>query len=239
MFLVFHNKKPRFDISHIGDTVHEDNYHHVATVDSESINEVYDLTNSIESPWYENTRNIQFHGSHLHGGKGVRSTSVGDILQHGENGPCFLVDSIGFRKITMIKYEPKVSIDFVATKVNHAKSIDFGYDDYDIAGESVKFIYRACLPHAIKKGDIFNVYCDSSVKFGATWNGDLKSSLQELANSDEFKRIFGLHIDATATIIVDGVDIIQGDLTTIQVIYNNITGFNFKNNESWRTLTHQ
>lgn len=55
---------------------------------------------------------------------------------------------------------------------------EHGYDDFDIDG--VQRVNRACVPHGIKRGDIFNVYCDDSVKLGATWKGSLERSLADI-----------------------------------------------------------
>lgn len=49
-------------------------------------------------------------------------------------------------------------------------------------------IYLAKVPENIKKGDIFNVYCFESTKFGCVWVGDLEDSLIKLALSDDFKK---------------------------------------------------
>jgi hypothetical protein len=54
----------------------------------------YELTNSIDFPWYERT-NINVS---LHAREGCRSTSVGDIIQ--VQGRSYMVAGIGFIEIT-------------------------------------------------------------------------------------------------------------------------------------------
>lgn len=54
-------------------------------------------------------------------------------------------------------------------------STDHGLDDYDITGGGT--VHRVCIPHGVKRGDTFNVYCANSVKRGATWQGTLGTSL--------------------------------------------------------------
>ncbi|TXT25427.1 MAG: Uncharacterized protein FD131_4628 [Rhodocyclaceae bacterium] len=54
-------------------------------------------------------------------------------------------------------------------------SSEHGFDDFDVLG--LDKVHRVCVGHGIKKGDIFNVYCDDSSKLGATWRGTLASSL--------------------------------------------------------------
>ncbi|WP_406624568.1 hypothetical protein [Acidovorax sp. SDU_ACID1] len=51
---------------------------------------------------------------------------------------------------------------------------DHGFDDYDVAGHPE--IYRVCVGHGLKHGDVFNVYGPAG-KRGATWCGNLEASL--------------------------------------------------------------
>lgn len=54
-------------------------------------------------------------------------------------------------------------------------SSEHGFDDFDVLG--LPKVHRVCVGHGIKKGDIFNVYCDDGCKLGATWHGSLERSL--------------------------------------------------------------
>jgi len=51
---------------------------------------------------------------------------------------------------------------------------DHGFDDYDVAGHPA--IYRVCVGHGLKHGDLFNMYGPAG-KRGATWCGNLEASL--------------------------------------------------------------
>lgn len=50
-----------------------------------------------------------------------------------------------------------------------------GYDDLDIKGYDI--IHRACVPHDITIGDIFNIYLGESTKNGCIYLGTLDQSL--------------------------------------------------------------
>lgn len=52
---------------------------------------------------------------------------------------------------------------------------EHGFDDYDVSGAGA--VHRVCIPHGIKRGENFNVYCANSVKRGSSWQGSLKTSL--------------------------------------------------------------
>ena len=54
-------------------------------------------------------------------------------------------------------------------------SSDHGFDDFDVDGFPP--VHRVCIPHGIKKGDIFNAYCDESRKIGVKWEGSIETSL--------------------------------------------------------------
>jgi hypothetical protein len=58
-------------------------------------------------------------------------------------------------------------------------SSEHGFDDFDVT--NMPQVHRACVGHGIKKGDLFNVYCDNGVKLGATWRGDVEGSLVNFA----------------------------------------------------------
>jgi hypothetical protein len=72
-------------------------YKLVATVETDSLSKAYELTNTIESLWWENM-GVNFFGSRDHGMEWARSTSVGDILIiETETGyRSYVVASVGF-----------------------------------------------------------------------------------------------------------------------------------------------
>ena len=55
---------------------------------------------------------------------------------------------------------------------------EHGYADFDISG--IQGVKRACVPHNVRRGDIFNVYCDDCVKLGVVWKGSLDRSLADI-----------------------------------------------------------
>ena len=78
-----------------GHETHEfpEEYSHVATVDSEDLNQVFQLTNSVTKPWWENEGvEKEFIGD------GCRSTSVGDVVVL-SNGDHYRCDPIGWTKL--------------------------------------------------------------------------------------------------------------------------------------------
>ncbi len=58
-------------------------------------------------------------------------------------------------------------------------SAENGFDDFDVLG--LPKVHRVCVGHGIKKGDIFNVYCEDGSKLGAVWRGTLNRSLTSFA----------------------------------------------------------
>lgn len=60
-------------------------------------------------------------------------------------------------------------------------SSEHGFQDYDVQG--LPKVHRACIGRNTNNGDIFNVYCDGGVKFGATWSSSLDKSLALFASS--------------------------------------------------------
>ena len=52
---------------------------------------------------------------------------------------------------------------------------EHGFDDFDVV--DLQHVHRVCVPHAIERGDTFNVYCSNGVKLGATWEGSLERSM--------------------------------------------------------------
>lgn len=74
--------------------VFPDEYSLVATVDSENLDKVFTLTNTIDHPWWNNegvTKEFV--------GEGCRSTSVGDVVIR-EDGTKYICESIGWSEIT-------------------------------------------------------------------------------------------------------------------------------------------
>lgn len=55
-------------------------------------------------------------------------------------------------------------------------SAEHGFDDFDVTGHET--VYRACVGHGIKKGDVFNVYGPPGTKSGAVWRGSVEVSLR-------------------------------------------------------------
>ena len=71
---------------------HRDDYYVlVAEVEATSLEEVFRLTNHIDGNWQENP------GVRVMGDGPVRSTSVGDVLAHGERA--WVVQSFGFQEM--------------------------------------------------------------------------------------------------------------------------------------------
>lgn len=57
----------------------------------------FQLTNTIDSNWYDNDKDVAFLGDSA---EGCRSTSVGDVLHDTDSGKMWLVASCGFKEIT-------------------------------------------------------------------------------------------------------------------------------------------
>lgn len=93
MISIFHASPPDFSARQPEGT----KYHHVADVDTNDIELAYELTNSIDAPWWGNQLvNKTFTG------KGTRSTSVGDLAIH--NGITYRCESFGWKP-----YNPRKS----------------------------------------------------------------------------------------------------------------------------------
>lgn len=65
-------------------------------------------------------------------------------------------------------------------------SSEHGYDDFDVSG--VNAVHRVCVPHGIKRGDHFNVYCARGTKLGATWLGSVEASLDNFSRTSDYLR---------------------------------------------------
>jgi hypothetical protein len=70
--------------------------HLVAEVDTHKLDQAYFLTNTIDTPWWEN-EGVKFLGSPDHGMKGCRSTSVGDVMER--DGAFHAVHNFGFELV--------------------------------------------------------------------------------------------------------------------------------------------
>lgn len=90
-FTVYHAKNPTFGM---GDhpEFNEENYEKVAEVDSDSLGEVFRITNHIEDAWWKN-KEVLWHKD------GSRSTSVGDVVTDGA-GFAFRCEMAGWSKIS-------------------------------------------------------------------------------------------------------------------------------------------
>ena len=89
MFEVYHAKEPNFgcgpELSFPAD------YEKVAVVESDNVEEVYYLTNTVERCWWENEK-VRPLGK-------FRSTSVGDVVVNITTGEKLRVEGCGWSKI--------------------------------------------------------------------------------------------------------------------------------------------
>jgi len=74
-------------------------YKHVATIETTSMEQAFELTNSIQWPWQENTVRVRFLHMEAHADR-ARSTSVGDIIEN--DGEFFMVAGFGFERLDAI-----------------------------------------------------------------------------------------------------------------------------------------
>lgn len=66
-------------------------YEHVADVETDDLDQAFELTNTIHCHWVDN-RGVTVHGDPRH-----RSTSVGDMLE--QDGTLFIVSPLGFKRL--------------------------------------------------------------------------------------------------------------------------------------------
>jgi hypothetical protein len=94
-FKVYHRNKPSFMDNH-STTLREfpEGFTHVATVEAEDIERVFELTNHIDSDW---TLNDGVEPTVAVAIIGARSTSVGDIAVE-ESGARYTCESIGWTR---------------------------------------------------------------------------------------------------------------------------------------------
>lgn len=93
IYKVHHAKEPNFRDDIAPD--YPDNFEHIADVESESLAQVFPLTNHIDHDWTEND------GVTVVPGKRYRSTSVGDVVVDGDGVPHFCA-GIGWRKMSEV-----------------------------------------------------------------------------------------------------------------------------------------
>lgn len=106
MIIVYHNEDfINYQIEHLEQTgerrIIEARVTPVAIVESDSMDDAYRLTNTIDEAWDKN-EGVRALGRVGQSGKiivsGLRSTSVGDILMTSD-GEFYIVESAGFRKL--------------------------------------------------------------------------------------------------------------------------------------------
>jgi len=98
MIKVYHANNPTFTLGPITKPVDKSDYSLVASVDTSNLDSAFELTNTIDSGWWENEE-VTFHGSPIHGKLGCRSSSVGDIFEY--TGQFFVIAPAGFEPIEM------------------------------------------------------------------------------------------------------------------------------------------
>jgi len=89
MFEVYHAKKPNFGFG--PELSFPAEYEKVAVVESDNVEEVFYLTNTVEREWWTNER-VRPLGQ-------FRSTSVGDIIVNIATGEKLRVASCGWEKV--------------------------------------------------------------------------------------------------------------------------------------------
>jgi hypothetical protein len=95
-----------------GEPLHMEDFHHVANAWATDLEHAITMTNTIEGGWWKNV-GVRFLGCHIHGMKGARSTSVGDVIGH--EGRYWMVAAVGFTEVKlytdreMLDGGPKVS----------------------------------------------------------------------------------------------------------------------------------
>lgn len=93
MITVYHNSKfLDYTFDQTNSTLKTGVFELVATVDTESLDEAYQLTNNIDNSWITNPGVDPLYA------QDKRSTSVGDLLRDGQ-GDYYVVESAGFRKL--------------------------------------------------------------------------------------------------------------------------------------------
>ena len=96
-FTVYHHSMPKFSEQDYRDCWPGSCYHKVATVTANSLDQVFELTNHIDKPWFKNA-GVVVSDSGLHGYH--RSTSVGDVIVNDNTGSAHGVAHFGFEPLT-------------------------------------------------------------------------------------------------------------------------------------------
>lgn len=92
MFEVFHANNPTFGIPIGPQPQWPHEFTLVAEVDCETIDEVFELTNSIEHYWGENKQVQTFGGP-------FRSTSVGDVVKDVSTQKVYRCEAVGWKEL--------------------------------------------------------------------------------------------------------------------------------------------
>ena len=87
-YTVWHAREPKFGMGGHPE-FNDENYEKVAEVESENVDDVFRITNHIDSPWPKNPEVRWYKGG------GCRSTSVGDVVIDG-NGKRYLCEGVGW-----------------------------------------------------------------------------------------------------------------------------------------------
>lgn len=81
-------------------------YSHVGSIDTNDLDEAYQLTNNINSSWIDGDK-VDFLSDAVKAKGGCRSTSVGDILIDNSTGKIWIVASFGFDDLLKVAKEAK------------------------------------------------------------------------------------------------------------------------------------
>ena len=77
-------------------------YHTVALVNCETLDDAFKLTNTIDDYWWKNECVVQKFS-----GQGCRSTSVGDIIENAQTREHWICAPVGWEKLNL-SYEVEV-----------------------------------------------------------------------------------------------------------------------------------
>jgi hypothetical protein len=89
---VFHAKRDRATFMGHNHPNFPEDYDQVATVMSETLGDVFRITNHIDHAWYDNVEVVVAN-------REARSTSVGDVVLEVEGGAYYRVEMVGWKKI--------------------------------------------------------------------------------------------------------------------------------------------
>jgi hypothetical protein len=97
MILILHDYNPQTMCNPTAQDIDRD-YHAVATVDTDDLDEAFRLTNTIDTPWWENDGVAVVSPVRCTKLWGMRSTSVGDVMIR--HNVCWIVAAAGFALVT-------------------------------------------------------------------------------------------------------------------------------------------